>query len=184
MKPRRPSLSTTGNPHWVTPNNLLEVARIFAGGQIALDPFDNPESLVNAHVSWHGPRARDPKHRVNGLTERWIVDTSQLAAELPTAWVQPPYTRHVVDECVAKARTEGRWGPLEVCALLPGRESAGWFKLNCFPPSATALCFLDHRVKFIGAPTAVPWESVIVHWGRQPLRFYDTFGTIGTVWLA
>jgi hypothetical protein len=182
-KPRPPSLSTTGNPHWCTPGWLLDVARKFAVGRVALDPFGNPDAIVDAAVEWYGPRARDPAHRIDGLTSRWVIDPTPLAGRVATAWVNPPYTRHLIDQCVAKCREEGRWGPLEVCALLPGRESSAWFKEHCFPPAATGVCFINRRVKFLGNKSAVPWESVVVHWGRLNLRFYDVFSEIGTVWI-
>jgi len=183
-KPRNPSLSTTGNPDWCTDPRYLELARIFAGGRIALDPFGNARSTVNACVEYHGPRSPSPALRIDSLTRRWVVPVASSEYEIPTAWANPPYTRHVIDRCVAKCREEGRWGPLEVLAIVPDRHSSSWFKAHCFPPSATATCFLDHRARYVGAPYPPPWETAIVHWGRHPLRFFDVFSQIGTVWVA
>ena len=182
-KARRPSLSTTGNPHWCTDPRYLELARTFAAGRIALDPFGNPDSLVDAVVEYHGPRARDPARRVDSLAVRWIMSTASPEYEIPVAWGNPPYTRHVVDQCVAKMREEGRWGPLEVLGIVPHRHSSAWFRAHCFPPAATGLCMLDHRARYIGCPTPVPWETAIVHWGRYNLRFADIFSAVGTVWI-
>jgi hypothetical protein len=178
--PRRYArLSTTGNPNWGTPDWILEKAREFCGGQIALDPCGRPGSLVNAFLEFHGPHSRG-KHRQDGLTSAWKVAACCVEADFMLAWVNPPYTRGVIDLWVARARAKAS-AELDVCAIVPLRPSSLWFREHCLPPSAS-VCMLDRRVKFDGAPSGATWETAIVHWGEYTKWFAETFGKIGKVW--
>lgn len=185
FKPRPPSLSTTGNPHWCSPPWILEGVRNFAGGQIALDPCGRPDSLVHASVEFHGLDAVEPAHRVDGLATRWLVPASLVQATLLVAYANPPFSRGVIGKWTAKARIEGKLGPLHSIVLVPLRPSSAWFKEDCVPPRASAVGLLERRVKYLGAPSGVPWESALIYYGDRPAWFADALSDITAgIWLA
>jgi hypothetical protein len=185
-KRKGPSLSATGNPHFCTPQWILEPIRdLDPRRQIALDPCSNRNSIVNARVEWYGPRARSC--RGDGLRLPWGA-TARAAAlrRTPLVYVNPPFTRGIVGQWVAKCAAEAldELRPMHITALVPARLSASWFRRDCYPggDSARAICFLGRRVRFIGAESPCPWEMAVVYWGPYPTLFARCLQPVGAVY--
>lgn len=197
-KRKRPSLSTTANPHFCTPPWILEpVRRIDPEGKIALDPCSNGNSVVDALVEWRGTRAgRSPlSMRVDGLAAFWGLPAHAAVRRrrVPLVYVNPPFARGVVEQWLAKCDQEAKAAiklqplfPLHVVALVPARLSASWYKRYCFPGSgaADAVCQLAKRVRFLGAESPCPWEMSLVYWGPDPHRFAQATRLVGNVYAA
>jgi hypothetical protein len=182
LKPRH-SLSTTQNEHWCTPDWILEVPRTMAGGTIALDPCSNPRSRVNAFAEYHNrPRAKWPIHRVDGLVTPWIVHRPNTAVR-KIAYMNPPYSRGVIDQWVARAAEQSDY--IDVVGLVPLRPSSEWWRTHCWPRPAgpcRGLCLLNRRVRFVGAPSGATWESCLVYWGDLPGLFGGAAAGLGRIY--
>lgn len=197
-KPKRPKLSSTANPHFCTPQWILEpIRRIDPRGEIALDPCSNGNSIVNALVEWRGhlPGRRRGGLYVDGLAEFWgraaYDAVGRRSRRVPLVYVNPPFSRGIVEQWLRKCDAESRAAghqlfPLHTVALIPARLSASWYKLYCYPGSgaAQAVCQLGQRVRFIGADSPCPWEMSLVYWGPDPHRFALASRLIGTVYAA
>lgn len=169
---RGPSPSTTGNPNICTPNSIIIPIRAYAGGLISLDPCSNQQSVVGAAIEWYGP-----PDGICGLERSW----KNAIGGKGVVYVNPPYTRGVVDVWAERLRAEGRsalrYG-FEIIALLPLRPSSGWQSEHILP-SYDAKCDLGKRVKFVGSKSCVPWESSLFYWGPAPRHFGQHFQGMG-----
>ena len=159
------------NPNWCSPPWIVAPIRAFGRGVIDLDPCANAASIVGALTEWSG--------QPSGLVENWGDGMRRGGV----AYSNPPYTRGVIDAWAAKLQLEGGLailGDWHSIALLPLRTSAHWWQYSIMP-SWQACCFPAKRITFNGAPSAVPWESVLVYWGSDALRFQRQFEPLGWV---
>jgi hypothetical protein len=194
-KPARPRLSTSGNPHWCTPEWILDPIRaIDPFARIALDPCSNRKSLVDAVIEWRGPRAR--QCRVDGLKVSWgpaayraigcrSGSARRPGGRIPLVYINPPYSRGVVACWVARCAEQAasELYPLHVVSLVPARLSASWYRAHCYPGGGSqAVCQLGRRVRFIGADSPCPWEMSLVYWGPAPEVFALSVRSIGAVY--
>lgn len=147
---------------WNTPANIVEVVRRIGDGVIDLDPCHNESSVVRAEVGYKLPD-------FDGLALPWH--------EWPLTYVNPPYGREIGD-WIAKCHAEARKGPGEIVALLPARTDTSWFDL-CW--RADAICFVRGRLTFLGAPSAAPFSSCLVYWGRRAAHFEAETKHLGKV---
>jgi hypothetical protein len=140
-----PQLLTSTSEKWKTPPDLVSEIADFLGG-IDLDPCGDPEHNVPAAEHYDGTNGRD------GLKLPWYG----------RVFMNPPYGREM-KRWVERFCTE----PIdEGIALLKAATDTQWFK----PLWQYPICFLEHRVYFLGednrtlASSTVP--SVLVY--RHP----------------
>ena len=107
-----PMLATpTGNDEWHTPPLYLRAAKEVMGG-IDCDPASNAiaQRLVQATV-WHDKRD-------DGLRQRWSG----------RVWLNPPYSKGMVDRFVSKLGNEWRRGRVtESIVLVNAATDTAWF---------------------------------------------------------
>jgi hypothetical protein len=83
-------------------------------------------------------------------------------------WVNPPYSRGLQRRFIEKAAREARAGAM-VVMLLPARTDTKAFHEHLWDgeahtcrPWVRELRFLRGRVRFVGAPAAAPFPSMVV----------------------
>ena len=150
---------------WRTPQNVVDLVREFAGGEIALDPCSGPGSIVGARVEW--TEADD------GLPRPWTID-----AHGGVAYVNPPYGRALptwTEMCANEAMSG-----CEIALLVPARPDTRWWHSSVVG-AADAICFWRGRLRFLGAPSSAPFPSALVYYGRREERFREVFAPYGWV---
>jgi phage N-6-adenine-methyltransferase len=89
----------------------------------------------------------------DGLKSEWTTDGM--------AWCNPPYNRGIV-VWIKKALEEASKGNPSVL-LVKSSTGVGWFQ---YVWKADAIVFIKGRLKFKGAETGAPFDSVIAVFGR------------------
>ena len=160
--------------HWCTPPKYVEAVKNVFGGEIALDPCSNRDSIVHAKNEFLLPEA-------DGLHKEW---------NFPTVYVNPPYgadrTRGTtIKDWLSKCANSRKLYGAEIIALVPVATNTTHWKEFVFG-EADAVCFLyDTRLRFLvngstdnkGAPMA----CAMVYWGTNLERFENIFQTFGAV---
>jgi phage N-6-adenine-methyltransferase len=85
----------------------------------------------------------------NGLMQSWAGHR---------VFVNPPYSRGNIDLWVEKCAKESVNSV--IVALLPVSTSADWFQNYVL---GNTIFWINKRVRFVGAPYAAPFSSMIVH---------------------
>jgi phage N-6-adenine-methyltransferase len=84
-------------------------------------------------------------------------------------WMNPPYTRYIIDRWIRKAYEASKAGATVVC-LLPVSPSATWWKTYVKPKLMTTdVVFSDDRLKFDGSGNNAKFNSVVVIF-RPPIE--------------
>lgn len=156
--------SETGDS-WCTPERIRDAVWRF-GGQPALDPFTNPNSIINAKVEWYGPHVGG----TDGLVMPWHVCGGLV-------FFNPPHSRK--RDCMAKAHAEAKAGA-EIIGLLPADTDTRWF--HDYATAADRRCFIRRRLTF-GGDVAHParFASLLIYWGKRAARFERDFAREGWV---
>jgi hypothetical protein len=129
---------------------------------IDLDPCSNPASIVPAR------KAYSLENNEDGLSADWGTGS---------VYVNPPYGR-AIGAWVEKCNQAYARGSRAVIALVPARTDAKWFQ-TCW--TATAICFLRGRLKFLGAASSAPFPSAVIYWGTNKPGFRESFANIGKI---
>jgi phage N-6-adenine-methyltransferase len=74
-------------------------------------------------------------------------------------WMNPPYTRYVIDRWVQKAYEASKAGATVVC-LLPVSTTSDWWKRYVSPYGA--ITYLEKRLKFGGSRVNARFDNVLV----------------------
>lgn len=159
---------------WRTPDALVELVKRCDGfGDIDLDPC--------ASVDFADWFARTNRTRADdGLTILWeehIPVECLGRGEPATVFVNSEYGRALpawVDKCAASA-----YDRMQVVQLAPNRPGVKWYRAAL--AAASAMCSLDGRLTFKGAPAAAPFPSALFYYGPRPYRFADVFQDHGDV---
>jgi len=162
----RQSMGKSEHAEWCTPPELLE--SVYKVGDVGLDPCSNLWSVVRSKKQVMLPE--------DGLMVSWAEQ-----AQGDIVFVNPPYGRQVktwVQKCVDEAANGA-----EVVLLVAARVDTKWFQELIFE-TATAVCFLKGRVRFINALTGSQkdpsfFPSAVVYWGSNIDLFADAFADKG-----
>jgi hypothetical protein len=159
---------------WGTPLKYVRAVKHFYSGTISLDPCSNKYSIVEADTEFILPQK-------DGLKEEW---------NYPTIYVNPPYGSDkdrgtTIKNWLAKCALTNEKYNSEIIALVPVATNTGHWKQSVFG-KAIAICFLyDTRLKFLenglDVGKGAPMSCAMVYWGRNYLRFYETFIEYGAV---
>jgi phage N-6-adenine-methyltransferase len=161
-----PRLSLTGDNEWHTPAKYIEAAlRVL--GNIDLDPAscEAAQATVKARQFF---TAED-----NGLAQQWRG----------RVWLNPPYSRNLIGEFIAKLVADHQSGNISSAIMLTNNSAdTEWFQTAA--RAATAICFTAGRIHFTGpdatynAPTQ---GQTFFYFGRDPIKFAAVFNEIGFV---
>ena len=172
---------------WYTPEEILDPVRAYFGGYIPLDPATIATNPTKARRFF---TVED-----NGLAKAWSRKGTFVNPPYGDEWGMHAWTEKIHAEA-AKGRT--------IIALLPmgSRFSTGYFQRDVLNEFVTAVCWVDHRVKFLdenGEPryktdddgefvlddkgrkikSGNPYDSAIWLYGGSPYRFAVRFGHLG-----
>jgi phage N-6-adenine-methyltransferase len=170
--PETPSIrermtSSKTDEHYTPPELLELVYECFAPLGVDLDPCSNAHGEeANVKASQYFTIEDD------GLAQEWNART---------VYINPPYSD--VAAWVDKVVTEQDQNNIgDVLLLVKADTSTQWFAQIW--ESATAVCFLKKRVRFINSDSegnAAPFASAIAYFGSEIDRFYYTFESAGSV---
>lgn len=152
---------------WRTPPELF--ARLHAEFDLCVDVAASRENRLL--LDYFGPD--NPSHP-DALSERW----GQFGT-LSRCWCNPPYSRGLQGQFIAKAASERVKGVTTVM-LLPARTDTRAFH-GCIwdaekhqPREGVEVRFLPGRIKFVGAEHGAPFPSMVVifrpHQARAPVK--------------
>ena len=138
---------TSNSTEWATPREFVKNYQrehrikffldVAATGKNTVAPYYLDKQLNCLSVDWWENVDRDPR--------KWI-------------WMNPPYGRSV-GSFLAKAVFEAEKG-CSIVTLLPSRTGTNW----CYKyiwERASLVQFVKGRIKFIGAPSSAPFDSVV-----------------------
>jgi site-specific DNA-methyltransferase (adenine-specific) len=179
----------TDRDDWCTPDVVLDVARRVAGGRIAYDPCGNPESRVGALSETRLPRYEEP----DKVYPEWISFGDGLEKPFPLdglTFVNPPYGFERIEGgkrglnrnllWAEKAAEEALRGA-ESLWLVPSAPGCKWWQVYWL---ADVLCFIDGRLRFVGAEQGADFESAIAYFGPDAERAASAMVEIGKVVLG
>jgi phage N-6-adenine-methyltransferase len=155
---------------WGTPARYI--ARVLEVlGRIDCDPASNAfaQTIIKAAVFYTAA--------VDGLIQKW----------LGTVFLNPPYSRKLIERFVAKLLAELRTGRCTAAIVLVNAStSAEWYQLLL--GSADAVCQVNHRIEFIDADGKCPGDpsnsQTFFYFGDDPQRFAAVFKHEGEVHLT
>lgn len=133
-KPERGIAFDSRNDDWYTPSDWLNLARDVLGG-IDLDPFSSERANQTVQAK------RYFTEEDNAFQQKW---------KARTVWMNPPYTRGVVDKAVAKFLEEYRRGHFEAGLILVNNMTDTLWYTSMYE-DAYALCNIKGRISFENA---------------------------------
>jgi hypothetical protein len=147
-----------------TPAEIWEVVQKAFGGPIDLDPCGNPCALLVAERTiWLPsctsllPDCFEPGGAVvlgDGLKEEWTGDV----------YVNPPYGYHELAAFMEKS-VESAAAGASVIMLAPSKTG-----LKCwqrYVPKAKAVCFVNHRITFLGSKDPALFDCALILWTEE-----------------
>jgi hypothetical protein len=168
-------IHNSGNNEWYTPENYLQLARLFFG-EIDLDVA----SCKEANEIVKAKRYFDTQS--NGLTQSWVADN---------VWMNPPYSRDLFSKFVDKFLVEYNNSSFKKGVILcnNGTETRSGQSLleNC-----NAALFVKNRIKFLNEellPANSPVQGQIMFFFDSSSKMIDgsvlrTLQNYGTVLLS
>jgi len=154
-------LEAAGSNEFGTPPIVIEPLKDAVGGQFELDAA-TCESIT--HIAKQYYTKED-----DGLESPWF----------DRVFVNPPYSRQK-KKWVAKAREEIKKDRVEfIVFLCRGDSSTDWW--HGLFEDASHVCFLDSRVRFIGAKSSARFSSHIFVLGDAPNKLLDALEMLGSV---
>lgn len=160
----------SGNNEWYTPPDIIEAAR-HCLGSIDLDPATS--EFANQTVK----AAEIFTVLDNGLTKTWNGNV----------WLNPPYSSELIGKFTAKLKEHYLSGDIQqaICLVNNATETT-WFQ--SLLASASAVCFLARRVKFIdpaGNPSGAPLQGqALLYLGDNRTEFAAAFAEFGAILYA
>lgn len=157
---------TTGNDEWYTPAEYIELAREAMGG-IDLDP---------AGCEFAQPTVRATRYYTqedDGLAQPWSG----------RVWLNPPYSKGLIDRFVDKVCAEYAVGHVEQAIVLTHNfTDTAWF--HKLMTGATAVCFTRGRIRFYtedGVGNSPTSGHVFFYFGPNVETFAERFSKIGFI---
>ena len=149
---------------WVTPAEVVAVARATFGGTIDFDPWqprDPAQQYARDGVTVGG----------DGLTRPWPVGV--------TVFVNPPHSELLAwaERIVREYQEREAFGAV---VLVPARPDTRWWAT--FTDVRPTVCFIKGRLTFGGAPSSAPFPSVLIHIGHHHLAFVAAAESLGECW--
>jgi len=152
---------------WRTPEYVLEMVRLYYGGDIPLDPATNSTNPTRAKLFF--------TEEDNGLIQPW--DTG--------VFVNPPYGEDLQQWMIKIGTSSNNFN--EILALLPTNRWSTKYVHNYFynENHLKNMVVFDHRVGFVNAAGEAIKNNVYgsILWGfnTDQDKFYECFEPFGTV---
>lgn len=159
-----------GRCDWRTPDWILERVRKVFKGAIHLDPATSPDNPTNA--LWTLTEG--------GLEENW--------SEAENVYMNPPWSKELgmpIWWWAARLWSCSQEVPnRDAIALYPASTNAAWF--HNYAWDSEAICFPKGRVVYKPPPgfdsdDAPTFDSAIVYFGPNRVRFMEAFGDKGVI---
>lgn len=159
---------TSGNDEWYTPAKYIELAREVMGG-IDLDPagceFAQPVVQATTYYTQED----------DGLVQPWNG----------RVWLNPPYSKGLIDRFVEKICAEYAFGHVEQAIVLTHNfTDTEWF--HTLADSASCVCFTRGRIRFYtedGVGNSPTSGHVFFYFGQSVETFAERFSEIGFTYL-
>lgn len=167
----------SGEEEWYTPPEIIEAARTVMG-RIDLDPASCEAANEIVQADRFFSREDD------GLAQRWC-DWHEGQPRMVCLWMNPPYTRGVIDQFAAKLTAAIDVRDIEqACVLVNNATETEWFQ--ALLEYATAICFIAGRLKYVNADGEAKGKplqgQVVLYFGIDTDAFKQTFGAFGAIW--
>lgn len=192
---------------WCSPQWIVDAAREVMGS-IELDPCGNPDSLVNATTTFQLPETdgllqdwnqyttiyqNSPfgRYYMHKITKE-ILSVKQFRP-LPDN-IKAEYDSYSIKDWIKKDRDtfySFHWqdnpGPKQIMALMPAsvgtkmwQKEGIWLDVDRLWAN---VCFLEGRVKFLGATQGAPMDCAVVYWDNtgNGKKFTNVFKDLGYV---
>ena len=144
-------MMSSNRDDWETPQDLFDNLDKEFG--FVIDAAASPE---NAKTDVYFTKEDD------GLVQNWTE----------TTWLNPPYGR-VISKWLKKAYEESIKNRITVVVLMAARTDTKYF--HDYVMKASEIWFVKGRLRFVGAPTAAPFPSMIVVFDSfSPFTDYPT----------
>lgn len=165
LKKQTAILLSSKMQNWRSPWELLNTVKKI--GRIALDPCADDDP-VNHFACANLTRQDD------GLTSDWSKARGRFRG---LVYVNSEYGSALGD-WVEKCGQEMMCGN-EIVQLCPNRPGVRWYRSA--QTYAHAMCGLNGRLTFEGAPNCAPFPSVLFYYGPSPYLFCHVFAELGDV---
>lgn len=160
-------VDTNGNDEWYTPDEYIERARRVMGG-IDLDPAscELAQRIVRADKFY--------TMEDDGLSYPWKG----------RVWLNPPYSRGMVDRFVEKLCDEYECGNVTEAVLLTNNfTDTQWFHMAY--RRCDIMCFTSGRIRFYnenGVSTSPTNGHAFIYFGKNADKFREVFDPLGVIW--
>jgi phage N-6-adenine-methyltransferase len=156
----------------------MNTALMFSSGK---DDWETPADLFGALHEEFGFTLDLAANTNNAKVPRWVgpgspIAENLLAWEIPNGercWMNPPYSRGMQADMIHTVANHAAGKDVLTVALLPARTDTRafhWYIWNEERNRPRAwvreIRFLRGRLRFVGAPNAAPFPSMIVVFGR------------------
>lgn len=126
---------------WTTPRKLFDdLNSVF---RFTLDPCASKKSALCEKFY---------TKKEDGLLQSWFLNR---------AFVNPPYKRGILNKWVEKCALEFECYDVELVLLIPARTDTKYYHNYIFP-KATAICFIEGRLKFGDGKAPAPFPSALI----------------------
>lgn len=160
--------NNSGNEEWYTPERFIKSARRVLGS-FDLDPAscETANQVVKADTFF--------TKEDDGLSKNW--------SSYKKIWMNPPYSRGVVDDFVDKLMVWAEDDDREAIVLVNNATETGWG--SRLLQNSAAVCFPFKRVKFLNESLEEQGKPIqgqmICYIGRDVLKFKAEFKQHGVV---
>lgn len=167
---------STGKEEWHTPPYILEAVREYLGGTIDLDPMSNEKANEYVKATTFYTKSDD------AFTKPWFGNV----------FLNPPYKTAMMNRVIPFIIEKCKNGEVESLFLLVNNSTESkWGQVAL--KNASAICFIDHRLRFIDGETGelqgTPFQGqmLVLFNGKGTYseanirRFCDTFSKLGVV---
>jgi hypothetical protein len=152
-----------------TPSYFIDPIRdVFEG--FDLDPFSSAIANETVKADFYLDERQD------GLIQNWLELSSR---NHPTFWVNPPYSRHLIQKCVAKTLTYV--GQAEIFLLVNSQTSSKSYQA-CLK-GCRAILFPEKRIQFDNPYNSFAGsnnkDQTLFYFGQRDTRFRARLGRLG-----
>ena len=180
------ALFTSKKEDWCTPESFIRLVESVA--PIAFDPCWSKDAVFDPKMvltkeddalsaDWLEYSVRPRMHK-----RLWGMRMNGRDYKPGLIYINPPYGREIISWIRKMSETWNEmyafgWS-MQMVSLLPARTDTKWFSLLC--ESASQICFLRGRLRFVGAASSAPFPSMVAYWGDSS-AFESVFSRKGNI---
>lgn len=166
--PKAIRVTTSGNDEWYTPAQYIELARKVMG-DIDVDP-------AGCEIS---------QEVIQAPTVYTIDDSGLDHSWMGRVWLNPPYSKGLIDQFVAKLREEYASGNTKQAIVLTHNfTDTAWF--HALAADAAVVCFTKGRIRFYtvdGVGNSPTSGHVFFYFGKDIDAFVEAFTPVGLIYV-